>query len=130
MMRRLLRNRRGAAAAELVLALPVFTLLVWGFVSVGRLYWANAGLAHGLGEGARVATLWPRRTNAEITSAVVSRAYGLDRTLLADPVITPGTLADGRAFVDIAVTYNYTFNILGVSLPPVTLRHSRRAYRP
>jgi Flp pilus assembly protein TadG len=61
-LRSVARNRSGATAAEFALTLPLFLAFVFVFFGIGAVFWANAGLRNGVGEGARVATLFPRAT--------------------------------------------------------------------
>ena len=56
-LRTLGRDQRGAAVIELAIALPVLVLFIWGLVQIGLAFQASAGMQHGLGEGARFATL-------------------------------------------------------------------------
>lgn len=128
-LRSLRRDRRGATMAEFGLSLPLWLMLIFGVLNVGRFYWARAGIQNGLGEAARTATLFPRRDEATIRAAFDARVFGL--TASEDPAvtITPGT-ANGQAFVDITVTYDPQFFLLFVPVQPVTLTYTRRAFRP
>ena len=122
------RDRRGASAAEFGLTLPLWIILIFAALNIGRFYWARAGLQNGLGEAARTATLWPSRDVATIRSSFNARTFGLTATEAPRLTITPGT-ANGRNFVDLQVTYNPQFFLLFVPVAPVTLTYSRRAYR-
>lgn len=51
-------DERGAAAMELALALPVLVTMIYGIFQLALLYFANAGMQHALGEGARFATVY------------------------------------------------------------------------
>jgi|JI8StandDraft_2_1071088.scaffolds.fasta_scaffold26716_4 Flp pilus assembly protein TadG len=127
-IRSLLRSRSGATAAEFSMVLPVFLMFVFAFIGIGQLFWANAGLRHAIGEGARVATLFPRRSNAQIISAIQANSFGLGNDL-GTPTITAGT-ANGQDFVDITVTVNPGFNLFFIEVAPVSFTETRRAYRP
>jgi Flp pilus assembly protein TadG len=122
------RSRSGATAAEFALVLPLFLVFVFGFIGVGALFWANAGLRHGVGEGARVATLFPRRTDAQIIAAVRSNSFGLGGTI-GTPAIVTGT-SNGQDFVEITATVNPRFDLILIEVAPITLTERRRAYRP
>jgi Flp pilus assembly protein TadG len=125
---RLARNRRGATAAEFSMVLPLFMMFVMAFIGVGSVFWANAGLRHGVGEGARVATLFPRRSAGQISTAIVRNSFGLGG-VMTTPTITPGT-ANGQDFVDITVTVNPRFDLFFIEVEPITLTETRRVYRP
>ena len=126
--RQIARSRSGATAAEFALVLPLFMMFIFAFVGIGSVFWANAGLRHAVGEGARVATLFPRRDNATIISTIQNSSFGLNQ-LMGTPTITAGT-ANGQDFVDITVTVNPQFNLFFIAVEPITLTERRRAYRP
>ena len=122
-------DRRGSAAAEFALVLPIFCLIVFGLIQLGILYNANAGLAHGLGEGARYATLYPRHTPIEIQDRIRAAVFGINGTFLAPPVITYG-ISQGVEYADISVTYYAPVAGGAIGLPPIILTKARRAYLP
>lgn len=126
--RRLRRDRRGATMAEFSLTLPLWLILIFAFLNIGRFYWARAGLQNGLGEAARTATLWPARDNATILSSFNDRVFGLSSTEAPTLTITPG-ISNGRNYVDLVVTYNPQFYLLFIPVTPVTLTYTRRAIR-
>ena len=63
-------SQRGAAAIEFAFAIPVLVLTLMILAQLGLLYFAHAGLEHKVGEAARFATLYPRRSNAEILQKI------------------------------------------------------------
>jgi Flp pilus assembly protein TadG len=129
MIRRFRQNRRGSAAAEFALTIPVAVMIILGIVQLGAAFWANAGLQNGLGEAARVATLWPRRSDTEIRNRLNTSMFGVDPAKLSTPTIVPGT-AGGQDYVDITVTYRTSVNLILFEIPLFNIDHSRRAYRP
>lgn len=128
-LRRLRQDRRGATAAEFALSLPVALLIIVAFIQMGSLFLANAGLQNALGEGARAATLWPRRDAAQIRAEIDASRFGLDPAQLGEPQLTFGT-AGGQDFVEITLTYTPVLNFLFFEVDAVTLSHTRRAYLP
>lgn len=125
---RLCGNRRGASAAEFALTLPIFAMLVFSLFAIARVYHGRAGVLNGLGEAARVATLWPARSQADITTAFNLRAFGRGSDAAALAFAT-GT-SNGQNFVDITVNYTPTINLFLIEVTPITLTYTRRAYRP
>lgn len=127
-MRRLPKlDRKGAAAAEFAIVVPVLLVLIFAVFQVGVLFFANAGLKHGLGEAARSATLWPRRNDAQIIAQFRSTVFGVDQQTLADPVITTGRI-QGADYVDISVSYTVPLNLFVIPLSSITLTDQRRAF--
>ena len=128
-LRRLRRDASGAALAEFALTLPVWLMLAFAVLNVGRFYWARAGLLNWLGEASRTATLWPARDDTTIRSSFTSRLFGTAAGEAPSLTITPGT-SNGQSYVDLQVSYNPQFYLLFVSVQPVTLNYTRRAFRP
>jgi Flp pilus assembly protein TadG len=48
-------SKRGQSMTEFALVLPVFILLIFGVLDLGRVVWANSALAHASREAARYA---------------------------------------------------------------------------
>jgi Flp pilus assembly protein TadG len=55
--RRLIRDENGATLVEFAVTLPIFFLLLFGFVQVALMLWAQLGLQHGVEMAARCASL-------------------------------------------------------------------------
>jgi len=119
----------GSVLAEFSLVVPILLLLIFGIFQVGVLFLANAGLKHGLGEAARLASLFPARSDAEIAARVANASFGIDRARLAEPVITHG-ISQGAAYTEISVRYTVPMNIVVVTLPSITLTDRRRVFVP
>ena len=130
-LRRLLASlgRSGASTMEFVLTIPIALVVIFGSVQIGMVFWADAGLQNALGDAARVATLWPRRSNTEIAAVFDARKFGLDPAGLSTPVITTGT-QNGEDFVQIQASYQTSINFILFDVPGITLSHTRLAYRP
>ncbi|WP_164157699.1 TadE/TadG family type IV pilus assembly protein [Sandarakinorhabdus rubra] len=127
--RRLAGDRRGATAAEFALTVPIWAMLIFGLFNLSRVYFGRAGVLNGLGEAARVATLWPRRPDSDMRAAFTARTFGLISGETPSFTVTPGT-ANGQDFVDIQVSYTPRISLLLISVPTVTLTYQRRAFRP
>jgi len=130
-MRRLLsslgRGNRGVSAVELALCLPIFLPLLMGIAQFGILFFANSGLAHAVGEGARLATIYPRPTDAQIIARMSDRRYGLDPSKLSAPTIQHGD-ASGAHYVVISMSYTTTLDFIFFQSPAITLDQNRRVF--
>ncbi len=129
MIRQLVRSRSGAAAAEFAIVVPVLIMVLFAILQFGMLFFANAGVQNAVGEGARMATLWPRRTQAQITSEITASRFGVNPNQLSAPVFNYGR-AGGQDFVEITLSYEAEMEFLFFEVPTVTLTHTRRAYLP
>jgi len=127
---RLARDSSGATIIEFAIILPVLVLFIYGIYLIGQLFQANAGMQHGLGEGARLATICVQTSGGcaspsddEIKSRISSEVYGTGRGTLtvADPVT-------GAGYKDLSVTYSMPMDFLLFTGPTVTVTRSKRVY--
>lgn len=129
-MRKLLalrRNNRGAAVIEMAFALPCLIVMIWMVVQLGLVFRAMSGIQHALGEGARLATLWPQPTDDAIKAKITDKVYGIGPGTFAieDPV--PGT-DNGSAYVDLEVTYTQPTDLLLLPGPTITVSRTKRVW--
>ncbi|MGH6658271.1 MAG: TadE/TadG family type IV pilus assembly protein [Sphingomicrobium sp.] len=127
MIRRLVNNERGAAVIEIAVALPTLIILMWTIVQAGLVFRAMSGIQHGLGEGARYATLFPQPATADIKSKISSTVYGIGpgSFTIANPVA--GT-QDGGNYLDLQVTYKQDTDLLIIPGPTISVSRSKRVW--
>ena len=124
---KLRRDRRGAAIIEMAFALPVLIIMMWMIVQLGLVFRAMSGIQHGLGEGARMATLFPKPADDLIHDRIEAAVYGIgpgDFTI-EDPVT--GT-ADGANYMDLRVTYTQETDLLLIPGPDISVSRSKRVW--
>ena len=124
---RLLRDRRGVGAIEFGLSAPLVIIMVVGIAQLGTLFAANAGLQQAIGEGARLATLFPRPDDATITARIRKAQFALNSAYLDAPTLTRG-VANGVPYIDISMTYRPPLNFIFFTGPQISMTRSRRAY--
>ena len=124
---RLLRNEEGAAVIEIAVALPTLIMMMWAIVQLGLVFRAMSGIQHGLGEGARYATLYPQPNTSSIKSKISSTVYGIGpgSFTIEDP--KSGT-ADGADYLDLVVTYKQDTDLLIVPGPTISVSRSKRVW--
>lgn len=124
-IKRLGRREEGAAAIELAFALPIFIILLWMVVQMGLVMRAVAGMQHALGEGARLATIYPTPTKTDITNEINRRVYGIGpgNFTIAEP-----TYNNVGGYVDLEVTYNQKTDLLFLPGPDISLSRNKRVY--
>ena len=127
MVRKLRRNERGAAVIEMAFALPVLILFLWMIVQAGLMLRAMSGIQHGLGEGARFATLYPKPTDKKIHDRIEAAVYGIGpgKFTIYDPV--PGT-ADGASYIDLRVKYTQSSDMLFFPGPDISVTRRKRVW--
>jgi Flp pilus assembly protein TadG len=132
LLRRLLRDERGANMVEFAVALPVLVLFIWGIFQVGLIYQANAGMQHALGEAARFATIFPTPSDTAIRAKVTSRKFGTYNGTLGTLQITDNTTGSGATLKvvskDMTLTYSQPTNFIFFNGPTVNLSKSKRVY--
>ena len=121
------RDERGAAIVEMAFALPALIVLLWMIVQLGLVFRAMSGIQHGLGEGARMATLFPKPTDTAIKAKITDAVYGIGPGSFAIPTPTTGT-ADGATYLDLKVTYTQKTDLLLFPGPTISVSRSKRVW--
>ena len=132
LLRRLLRDTRGANLVEFAIALPVLVLFIWGIFQIGLVYQALAGMQHALGEAARYATIYPTPSDTAIRAKVTSRKFGTYNGTLVTLQITDNTTGSGASLKvvskDLTLTYSQPTDFIFFNGPTVNLSKSKRVY--
>ena len=128
MRRRLFKNERGAAVIEMAFALPALVVLIWGIVQLGLMFRAMAGIQHSLGEGARLATIWPQPTDDAIETRMEEVVYGIEPGTFTIHPPEPGLTAAGEAYLDLKVSYTQPTNLLLLPGPTIEVERSKRVW--
>ena len=122
------RDEGGAAAIEMAFALPILLIMVYGIFQFGVILQANAGMQHALGEGARMATLFPKPTDAAIATKMSNEVFGMDIGTFSTPTVTtPATTVCTNCRL-LTVNYTVTPNFVFFTGPPITLVRTKRVY--
>jgi hypothetical protein len=126
--KRLKRDQSGAAVVEMAFALPILIVLIWMIVQLGLVLRAMAGIQHSLGEGARLATIWPVPPVATIRTRMNDVVYGIGPGDFDIPDPVAGK-ADGSDYLDLEVTYTQPTDLLLFPGPTITVSRSKRVWR-
>ena len=124
---RIRRDERGAAVIEMAFALPALILLMWMIVQLGLVFRAMSGIQHGLGEGARMATLFPKPSDTAIRAKITDAVYGIGPGSFNIPTPVSGT-ADGATYLDLRVTYTQPTDLLLMPGPTISVTRSKRVW--
>lgn len=119
------RDRRGSAAIEFVVAVPVLVVMIWGIFQIAVVLEANAGMEQALGQAARQATLYPTPSDSVLQSTITSSKFGTGSGTWATPTITTNSTAGTKT---ISVSYSQPLNFLLWPGPTVTLSASKVVY--
>ena len=122
------RNQSGAAVIEMAFAFQILIMMLWMIVQAGLVFRAMSGIQHSLGEGARMATLWPVPTTTAITNRMNEVVYGIGPGTFNIPTPATGT-ADGADYLDLKVTYTQETDLLIVPGPTISVSRSKRVWK-
>src|SRR6478735_1133928 len=127
LVQRLRTDQSGSPAVEFAFAAPVLLLFVIGIVQLGVLFSATAGMASGVNEGARYATVYPTPTDTQILARINQKRFMVQSAYMQTPTLVRGT-SNGVPYIDITMTYSAPMNFVLFSTPAVTLKQKRRVY--
>jgi Flp pilus assembly protein TadG len=119
------RDRRGGAAVETALVLPLLLSMVMGAVEVSRLGWTQAALNYAVQEAGRCAEVTPTACGSSADVATVIKAkMGLPQ---ATNTLTVTRGATATCSVQVEATYDYAFIAAKIfsSAPKLTARVCR-----
>jgi Flp pilus assembly protein TadG len=105
-------GRRGQAAVEFALIVPVFLLLVAGTIQFGQVYFAYAQLLQAAQEGARYGAVLPNTRN---DAAIIARVQQMAPGRTADPVTVTSTVS-ATSSTPVATASRTRGNLLTVSV--------------
>jgi len=129
MKRRFLsRDNRGAAVIEMAFALPALVVLIWAIVQLGLMFRAISGIQHSLGEGARLATIWPQPSDDAIEARMEEVVYGIEPGTFTIYPPEPGLSDAGEAYLDLKVKYTQPTNLLLLPGPTITVEREKRVW--
>jgi len=127
-IKRIKRDQSGAAVIEMAFALPALIILIWMIVQLGLVLRAMAGIQHSLGEGARLATIWPVPDLDTIQDRMDEAVYGIGPGDFDIPTPVEGT-ADGSEYLDLEVTYVQETDLLLLPGPTISVSRTKRVWR-
>lgn len=136
--RPLLRDRRGAAAIDFALALPVLLMLIVGVMQLGMALQASSGVRELIGRAGRTAIIEFQATPQPSTAAFVTRieqragngGYGLRGDLVEAAVATSDDQVAGVQTVTITVSYPHSMQTPPMPAVTINLREQRRYFAP
>ena len=103
MIRRLWKGEHGQALVEMALVLPLFFLLLFGVIEMGRVGYAYITVSNAAREGGRIATIGG--TDLDINSSIKNAAVSLDSASLTITITPPQSQRQSGQAVTVQVTY-------------------------
>ena len=130
-LKRLWADESGANVIEFAVAVPVLTVFIYGIFVVGKLFQANAGMQHALGEAARYATIYPTPTDDQIKAMVAAKKFGTNTmggTLSALTINNDNSGGSGTVAKNLSLTYTQPTDFLLFNGPTVSITRSKKVY--
>lgn len=121
-------DERGVAIIEMAFALPALVILIWGIVQLGMMFRAMAGIQHALGEGARLATIYPQPSDDQIQDKMSDVVYGIEPGTFTIHPPDAGLSDAGEAYLDLKVTYTQPTDLLLLPGPTITVSREKRVW--
>ena len=121
----------------MAIAVPVLMLFIYGIFEIGVAGQAIAGMQHGLGEGARFATICVNPTaagtcgvptDADIQAKIQAKKFGVGVGTFDDPVVSTPAATDCTHCRDLSVTFHMPMNFLFFSAPSINITRTKRVY--
>lgn len=109
MTRRLGKEEHGQALVEMALVLPLFLLLLFGVIEMGRIGYAYISVSNAAGAGGRMATIGG--TNDEIYTAIKNAATSLNPDSFTN-TITPTLLSERYSGQGVTVLVTYPVQLI------------------
>ncbi len=126
---RLTRDERGVAIIEMAFALPILIVMIWMFVQLAQVYRALAGIQQALGEGARLATIWPTPDADAIQDKIEESVYGIGPgDFNVDPLELENDGTETGNYYDLRVTYTQHTNLLLFPGPDISVERTKRVW--
>ena len=118
-------DQRGAAVIEMAIALPILIVFIYGIFVVGKLFEAQAGMQHALGEAARYATLYPTPTDEQLKAKMAAKKFGVTGN---GGVLSALSISTDGNTKTLSLTYSQQTNFLLFRGPNVSLTKSKKVY--
>ncbi len=120
-------DTKGIGMVEFALFAPVFIGMIIAAAQLGLLFFANAGIKNAVSEGARLASLYPRPSNAQIAARITRHRLGVDPVYLTGPTFAEGVVS-GSHYLEITMRYSAPVDFLFYKVGPITFTQTRRVY--
>ena len=128
-IRRILSNRDASSTVDFAFALPVLIAIMLGTIQMGIYLHASGAIRHALGEGIRLAKVYPDATSAEVKTEVLDSMAALDKNKVTGFAFVRGT-SGGIKYGAVAMRYQLEPMFPLVPLPAINITETRAAYLP
>ena len=127
-VKRLGTDKRGTAAVEFALVLPLTVTMLLGALNMGIYLFFQNSLSNALEETARSATIWPIPNDTELQSEFTDSLLSAQQFGTATLAVTHGTDTFGRDYIDLNASGGIPVNLVFVDLGTMPVNMTKRSY--
>jgi Flp pilus assembly protein TadG len=132
-IQRLWADRKGAAAIEIIFALPLLVTIMIGILQFALILQAQGAMRHGIGEGLRMAKVNAAATEAQILDRARASMGGSQTGNITAMDFTRGTTTVNGEIAEwgrITIDFEMQPVIPVAAVPPIQLTATRTVYLP
>ena len=127
--RRLRRDTGRSLSIEFAFALPILATMMIGILQFSLVLHANGAMRHALGEGIRLAKVYPDADTDAVEEEVRGALAGISAEGIQDIEFERG-ISSGAAFGKVTMRYRLEPVIPFVPMPEIVLEEERQAWLP
>jgi len=122
------KDQTGSLGFEFAIAMPVLVTLMLGILQFGMALHASGAMRNAMGEGLRLAKVYPTATASDVYTKTKNSFVGVDKDGIKSLVFTRGTATNGASYGKLVMTYEMGFLLPFAPIPPVTLKETKQVY--
>ena len=122
-------DRRGAAAVEFALAVPIIIVLIVSTMKMGLYFFAQNSIKTALDETARKASVYPSPSDESLQTVFAANLLKREVTVPVTMQISRGT-SNGVSYVSLQSNYNVPVDLIFYNLGNIPISAKQRAYIP
>ena len=127
-LHRLRSDETASLGFEFALAMPVLVTIMLGVLQFGMALHASGAMRNAMGEGLRLAKVYPTATADEVYTRTKDRFVGVDKSGIQSLVFTRGTATNGASYGKLVMKYQMDFLLPFAPIPPITLTETKQVY--
>ena len=122
-------DRRGAAAVEFALAVPIIIVLIVSTMKMGLYFFAQNSIKNALDQTARKASVYPSPSDSALQTVFANNLLKNEVTVPVTMQIARGT-SNGVSYVSLQSNYNVPVDLIFWNLGNIPIQAKQRAYIP
>lgn len=125
---RLNGDRQGTVGLEFAMAIPVLVSLLLGILQFAMFLHAAGAMRNAMGEGLRLAKVYPTATAEQVYTRTKDRFVGVDQSGITKLEFTRGTAANGASYGKLVMSYTLEPIMPFMPIPPFVIEEEKEIY--